>query len=160
MLNAVCGNKHIPVTSETIGAKEALDVNVAGGSISIGAAPSPTAANAYTWSYKSSALEKSGVARNAPALLSQAFGYINSTETTGTYYFQIYDSATVPADGATAVFEVAFDHTNGITTSPINLDVIQGKYYFANGISWAISSTAFTKTLTTNSKANFTLLGY
>lgn len=131
-----------------------------GGGVVISPALPVASTSGYTWKYKSSALEKSGVARNAPALLSQAFGYINSTETTGTYYFQIYDSATVPADGATAVFEVAFDHTNGITTSPINLDVIQGKYYFTNGISWAISSTAFTKTLTTNSKANFTLLGY
>lgn len=159
MLNAVCGNKHIPVTSETIGAKEALDVNVAGGSISIGAAPSPTAANAYTWRYKSSALERKGIARAAAALFSQAWGYIDASEATGTYYFQIYNSTTVPADGTAAVIEIPVPHTTG-TITQFFVNAEQGRVYFSTGVSWSFSSTAFTKTEIATNKANVIVFGY
>jgi hypothetical protein len=163
MLNAVCGNKHIPVTSETIGAKEALDVNVAGGSISIGAAPSPTAANAYTWRYKSSAQEHKGIARAEAALFAQAYGNIDKSEASAVgsavYYLQFYNSTTVPADGATADLELAIEHTNGITTT-FNISAEMGRVYFSTGISWSLSSTQFTKTEIATNKAAITILGY
>lgn len=159
MLNAVCGDKHIPVTSETIGAKEALDVNVAGGSISTGAAPTPTAANAYTWRYKSSALERKGIARAVTALFNQAWGYIDSSEATGTYYFQIYNSTTVPADGTAAVIEIPVPHTTG-TITQFFMNAEQGRVYFSTGVSWSFSSTAFTKTEIATNKANVTVFGY
>lgn len=121
--------------------------------------PTPTAANAYTWRYKSSALERKGIARVVAALFSQAWGYIDASEVTGIYYFQIYNSTTVPADGTAAIIEIPVPHTTG-TITQFFINAEQGRVYFSTGVSWSFSSTAFIKTEIATNKANVIVFGY
>ena len=95
------------------------------------------------------ALEASSVSRATPGYLVTAFGRIDSTAATATYYLQFYDSATVPADGAVTFLTapIKIQHTI-LTDSTIDLDLRREYIAANNGVSWAISSTEFTKTVT------------
>lgn len=84
--------------------------------------------------YKSNAVVTTG-----NALLHDCSGY-NSGSTT---FIQLYNSATVPANGVAAEMEVV---VAGQANFSFNIPESKGRL-FNNGISWADSSTSPTKTL-------------
>ena len=97
---------------------------------------------------QSAALENDSASKASAGYLVTAFGRIDSTAATDDYYVQFYDSATVPADG-TVTFLLApirIAHTTG-TSSTVDLDLKREYIYASAGISWAISTTEFTKTV-------------
>lgn len=95
--------------------------------------------------YRSSALEGSGVVRNSAGVLLSCKGRLSRQASDGNYFLQVYDSATVPANGpVTLLFSVALEHISGFSTE-INVEYPRGKAA-ANGISFCLSSTEFEKT--------------
>lgn len=97
---------------------------------------------------KSAALEDSGIIKAAAGTLYGLSGRIDSTAPSATYYLQILDSATLPADGAVTHL-----------IAPIKIVVVTGTDYIfdldftpngiaaAAGIVVCLSSTEFTKTI-------------
>lgn len=100
------------------------------------------------------ALSTSQVVKASEGLLRLFSGRLDSTAPSATYYFQVYNSATVPVDGALSlntanlllVAPTKIVHTSG-TDNSILLDFTDALMYASSGISWALSSTEFTKTL-------------
>ncbi len=97
---------------------------------------------------RSAALEASSITKNAPGRLRQIYGRLDSTAPTGTYYFQILNASSVPADGAVSqlVTPLKIYHVNG-TDTMFNLDFTECCIYASTGLVWCLSSTEFTKTL-------------
>lgn len=103
----------------------------------------------------STALEASHVLKAAPGRFYYARVEIDSTATTGTYYVQLINSATLPADGAVTLLiaPIKVHHTNG-TTSAVEID--RGLYgvYASAGIVVTVSTTQYTKTIITSNWMN------
>lgn len=107
-------------------------------------------------SHFTTALAKSAIARTSLGDFFKMFGRIDATAASGTYYLQIFDSATLPADGTSVasciMSPIKFVHTNG-TDTPFDIDLINGQtnsrngVAFANGLTWCFSTTEFTKTI-------------
>lgn len=96
---------------------------------------------------QSTALEASSISKASAGNFYQAFGVIDSTATTDTYYVQILDSATLPADGAVThlVTPVPVEHTNG-TESTFNIQP-ELPVAASSGIVIVLSTTLVTKTI-------------
>lgn len=87
----------------------------------------------------SAAAEASSVIKAGPGSL---YGFIVHNANGGTRWFQIYDSTTVPADGAVPKVSVAIPSG---TTVVVNMPF--ERRWFATGMAWALSSTVATKTI-------------
>ncbi|OFY95245.1 MAG: hypothetical protein A2309_02950 [Bacteroidetes bacterium RIFOXYB2_FULL_35_7] len=100
----------------------------------------PQSNNTYalTWD-NSSAAETSSVSKNAAGTLYYALFYNGNG---ATRYFQVFNSATVPADGVVPVITIPV--TTGQT---LVLDFSNFGMYFSTGISWCNSTTGGTKTI-------------
>lgn len=111
----------------------------------------PTAVSTYAFSKDvSSALEASSISKNATGNFHGAFGVIDKSATTGLYYIQILDSASLPADGAVThlVTPLPVSHVNG-TDSSFDFGVLfaLNPANAANGIVIVLSTTMVTKTI-------------
>jgi hypothetical protein len=95
----------------------------------------------------SAALETSHILKAAPGRLYKARVELDSTATSGVYYIQALNSATLPADGAVThlVAPMKVHHTYGMT-DVIDMDFPYGVYASA-GIVVVLSSTQYTKTI-------------
>lgn len=112
----------------------------------------PLAVGTYAWdSDSSSTLEASSVTKASAGNIRLFSGYIDSATPSGIYYLQFFNSTSVPADttaiAANFIAPCAIYHTTGTITT-INLDFTDNCKYFSTGLAWNLSSTAFTKTLT------------
>lgn len=96
-----------------------------------------------------SALAASSIVKASVGTLRLFSGRVDSTATTATYYLQFYNSATLPADGTVSFLcaPTKIQHVSG-TDNPINLDFTSNCIYASTGIVWGLSSTEFTKTIT------------
>ena len=97
-----------------------------------------SADGAPSWDDSATA-EASSVIKAGPGSL---YGFIVHNANGGTRWFQIYDSTTVPADGAVPKVSVAIPAG---TTVVVNMPF--ERRWFATGMSWALSSTVATKTI-------------
>lgn len=112
----------------------------------------PLASSSYAWSVDlSSALEASSVTKASAGNLKYFSGRINATAPTGTYYLQILNASSVPADGAVThlVTPIKLQHLN-LTDTPIVIELPDNGVYASTGIVWCLSSTEFTKTISSN----------
>jgi hypothetical protein len=98
--------------------------------------------------YASAALEASGVVKASAGSLRLFSGRIDSTAASGTYYVQMLNAASLPANGAVTMLcaPTKLIHTTGSDT-PINLDFTDNMIAASTGIVFCLSSTEFTKTI-------------
>jgi len=109
----------------------------------------PLAVSTYAWAVdKSAALEASSIAKASAGVVRLISGRIDSTLASGTYYIQVLNSATLPADGAVTylVAPTKLVHTTG-TDTVFNLDFTMNGVYASAGIVVCISSAEFTKVI-------------
>jgi len=98
---------------------------------------------------QSAALEASSVAKASAGRFLGLLGRIDSTAGSGTYYIQVLNASSLPADGAVTHLKAPkkIQHTTG-TDSDFEIDVNDvGGIYASTGIVWCISTTEFTKTI-------------
>lgn len=115
----------------------------------IATANKPLTVNTYTWSVDfSSALEASSVIKASAGTLRSIFGRIDSTHATATYYFQVLNAASVPADGAVThlIAPRKIAHVNGTNTN-FEIDLTDSCIHGSTGLVWCLSTTEFTKTI-------------
>ena len=126
-------------TSDTDGDYECLQVS--GGRLWV-SQPTPFSTDI------SAALEASSVSKNSAGIFYGIFGRIDSTAASATYYLQILNAASVPADGAVTflINPRKYVHTTGTDTN-IDIDLRNGGISAGTGIVWCLSSTEFTKTI-------------
>ncbi len=112
--------------------------------------PLANSTNALSY-YQTTSLATNGVIKASAGKIFKISGILVPSDNSGaTHYIQLYNASSVPAD--TAVPKFVYSITAGANTVPIRFE-----YEFANGfgiyndtgITWAISSTLATKTLTT-----------
>lgn len=96
----------------------------------------------------STALEASTVSLAAPGRFYLADGYIDMTAPSGTYYVQVLNSASLPADGAVThlVAPTQIVHSTGQPTY-FSIDRTRFGRYASAGVVICLSSTQFTKTI-------------
>lgn len=95
--------------------------------------------------YLAESLKLSDVVIASPSLFLRCTGRLDKDADTGDHFLQIYDSASVPADGAVTIIHcMKIEHINGYSDE-IHIDYPRGKLA-ASGISYALSSSEFTKT--------------
>ena len=108
----------------------------------------------------SAALENSSVASAVKAYFAGFSGRVDSTAATNTYYLQILNASSLPADGAVTfvVHPEKVVHTNG-TDSLVDIDLTgnHGMRYAGTGLVWCLSSTEFTKTIIAGAMVSGTL---
>lgn len=112
----------------------------------------PQATSSNTWSLDSSAaLEASSVIKNSPGNIRKFSGRIDSTAPTATYYLQLINDTSVPADGAVTLLTapIKIQHTTA-EDSPIILAFPENGLHADTGLVWVLSSTEFTKTISGN----------
>lgn len=110
----------------------------------------PLAVPTYCWSLDASpALEASSVSKATAGVFRSISGRIDSTAGSGTYYIQLINAASLPADGAVTLVmaPLKIAHTTG-TNSNFNLDATVNGVPFSTGLVWCISTTEFSKTIT------------
>lgn len=115
----------------------------------IGIQNKPLAVSTYTWSIDASAaLEASTVTKATAGVLRSVVGRVDSTHATATYYWQVYNAASLPADGAVTLLRapVKIVHTNGTDTN-FSIDCTDNGIFASTGIVMALSTTEFTKTI-------------
>ena len=107
----------------------------------------------------STGLEDSHVASSSAATFKGAYGRIDSTIATATYYILVIDAASLPANGAVAelIRPLKIVHTNG-TDSTFNLNYQNTPQDASNGVVVACSSTEFTLTVTALSAMSIEVL--
>jgi len=120
----------------------------------MGMTSKPLAVSTYTWPINdmSAALEESSITKATPGVLGRlASVAVDSTLGTGTYYFHVVNSATVPADGAVThlIAPIKVAHTTGTTSFISNIDFDPYGIYASAGIVAYLSSTQITKTIVT-----------
>jgi hypothetical protein len=111
----------------------------------------PIVGDSYAWTPDiSAALEASSVAKATSGTIRYFAGRIDSTLATGTYYLQFLNHSSLPADGAVTMLcaPIKVQHTTG-TDSPIVIDFKDSCIYASTGITWCLSTTEFTKTIST-----------
>lgn len=95
----------------------------------------------------SAALEASSLASDLPARAYEFDGAVDSAAATAIYFILILDHSAVPSDGAVTIKDfIIVNHTNGIPT--IFSKTWKGGLPGALGLVWVMSSTQFTKTIT------------
>jgi hypothetical protein len=94
------------------------------------------------------ALAKSLQVATEGAMLAKVAGRIDSTASTATYYIQVLNAASLPADGAVTLLiaPIKIQHTTG-TDSPFDIDLTPDYIKSKNGIFIVCSTTEFTKTI-------------
>lgn len=112
----------------------------------------PLTGSTYTWSSdSSSALEASSIVKASAGTVRLFSGYVDASLASGTYYLQFFNSTSVPADttavAANFIAPCVVKHTNG-TPTPINIDFTANCLSYGTGLVWCLSTTAFTKTIT------------
>lgn len=115
----------------------------------LGTQNKPVAVSTYAWSIdRSTALEASSISKAAAGVVRAVDGRIDSTAATGTYYIQLLNSATLPADGAvtTLVAPKKIQHTTGTDTN-FSIDCTMNGVYASAGIVIVLSTTEYTKTI-------------
>lgn len=120
-------------------------------------AKKPVPTNDYTWShYISSALEKSAIVSADPACIRRIYCRIDASYATDDVWLQVYNSATLPADGAVTHLCLPRKkiHTM-VSDTVIEIDFGEQGRYASNGIVVALSTTEFTKTLVGSSVVSF-----
>jgi hypothetical protein len=111
--------------------------------------PKPLAVSTYAYSVdQSAALEASSVTKANAGVLYKIDGRIDSVATTGSYFIQFINAASLPADGAVTMLRSPkkLQHTNG-TDSTFSFDFNPGGIYANSGITICLSTTDFTKTI-------------
>lgn len=109
----------------------------------------PLAVPTYAWSVDSStALEDSTVTKASAGTLRKVEGRVDSTHASATYYWQMYNAASLPADGAVTLLcaPKKIVHVTG-TDSNFSIDFTDNCIYASTGIVGALSTTEFTKTI-------------
>lgn len=115
----------------------------------LGTQNKPVAVSTYAWSIdRSTALEASSISKAAAGVVRAVDGRIDSTAATGTYYIQLLNSATLPADGAvtTLIAPKKIQHTTGTDTN-FSIDCTMNGVYSSAGIVIVLSTTEYTKTI-------------
>lgn len=98
--------------------------------------------------FMSPTLQISAVVKAAPGTLLSCNGRLDGQANTGQYFLQFYDSATVPSDGPVTILRCeTIEHIQNYSTA-IDFEYLRGKTA-SSGISFALSTTEFTKTLAT-----------
>ena len=100
--------------------------------------------------YCPKALAKSGVIKASAGNLIHVLGFFEpGTSITGEIYFQFFNSATVPANGATPDFicPTVFNYANNSGDLSFDFDFLPTGYWNSAGISWSLSTTLATKTI-------------
>jgi hypothetical protein len=114
----------------------------------------PNNSQRYTYNYYCpKALAKSGVIKAAPGTLAHCLGLFEpGTSISGEVYFQFFNSASVPANGATPDFicPTVFDYSNNSADIAFDFDFLPTGLWFTTGISWSLSTTLATKTIPTD----------
>ena len=109
----------------------------------------PLAVTTYAWSVdRSTALEASSVTKASAGVIRSMAGRIDSSQVTGTYYIQVLNASSLPADGAVTTLSapLKIQHTAG-TDSNFEMDFTQNGIYASTGLVWCLSTSEFTKTL-------------
>ncbi len=117
----------------------------------LGVVPKLDATSTYAYSTDvSAALEASSLIKVSAGKFLYGRWTIDTTLATGTYYLQLINAASVPADGAITTFfdPIAFIHTTAFFTV-ITIEALENGIFGSAGLVWCISSTRFTKTLGT-----------
>jgi hypothetical protein len=114
----------------------------------IATANKPLAVSTYCWSVgRSSALEASRIIKNSAGTIRSASIRLDETAGTGTFFIQLIDSATLPADGAVTILDCQKrKHVTG-TDDYIVFDFSDNCIAFSAGLVVVLSSTEFTKTI-------------
>lgn len=115
----------------------------------------PVAVATYAWTTAfTTALATNLIAKAAAGVLRKLFVRVDSTATTGTYYVQLFNSATLPADttgtGSMLVAPKRVALTSG-TEQYLELDYTDAGIAFTAGLVVVLSTTEFTKTIVTSS---------
>lgn len=107
------------------------------------------------------ALTTSFVVKNSPGTLRSCSGRIDKTQTTGDFYFQLFNTAVMTAEGTGVASmlcdPLAIQHVNG-THSRFSLDFSEDCIAFTTGLCAVLSTTENTKTATTSSVMRATFL--
>lgn len=109
----------------------------------------PLASPTYTWSVaKSSALQASNVIKGSAGTIRSIAGRIDSTAPTGTYYLQLFNNSSLPADGAGTLLTapMKIQVTNGVDAN-FSMDFTMNGVHGATGLVLVLSTTEFTKTI-------------
>ena len=94
----------------------------------------------------STALEASRIIKASAGTLRALTVRLDSTAGSATFYVQLYNSATLPADGAARLAGMKVVHTSG-TDDRLVFDFAEHGIRFSAGIVVALSTTPFTKTI-------------
>jgi hypothetical protein len=118
----------------------------------IGTQNVPLAISSYTWSTSfTSAITSSLLIKAAPGVLRSLSARIDQTAETRNYYLQLFDAASMPAEGTTTtsmlVAPYKVQHVTG-SDAFVTADFTQNGIYASVGIMAILSSTEFTKTIT------------
>jgi hypothetical protein len=111
--------------------------------------PKPTATNAGVLTQDiSAALEASTASKASAGVCYEAFGRIDSTAATGTYYVLAINAASLPANGAVTLLRhpIKIQHIGGID-SEFDFKIPEFGFYATTGFVFALSSTEFTLTV-------------
>jgi hypothetical protein len=109
----------------------------------------PLAVNTYCWTgVMSAALEASHILKASPGCIRSLSVRLDSTAASATYYIQILNSATLPAEGAVTHIRTPYkvQHVVGLDDI-IELDFTDNGFYGSAGIVVVLSTTEFTKTI-------------
>lgn len=109
----------------------------------------PLATSAGAWSVdQSSALEASTVTKASAGVIRSLSGRVDSTHASGTYYLQVLNASSLPADGAVTFLRTPLKivHTSG-TNSNFSIDFTMNGVFASTGIVVCLSTTEFTKTI-------------
>jgi len=101
----------------------------------------------------STAFESSSVIKSSPGRIRKFSGRIDSTAPNGTYYLQLINATSVPADGTitllTAPVKLRHSTTN-VDDTPIILEFPENGLTADFGLVWVLSTTEFNKTISGN----------
>lgn len=122
----------------------------------------PMAVATYAWTAAfTTALATNLIAKNTFGVLRKLFVRVDSTATTGTYYVQVFNSATLPADttgtGTMLVAPKRVALVNG-TEQYLELDYTDAGIGFSAGLVVVLSTTEFTKTIVLSNWLSVTAL--
>lgn len=124
------------------------------GTVSAATLSAPVVASGNALSVdQSSTLESGSLSKASTGKLCVFMGRIDSTATSGTYYLQLLNASSAPPDGAVTMLATPLKviHVNG-ADSIFNYDFLgpdssSACVYASDGIYWDVSSTEFTKTI-------------
>lgn len=111
----------------------------------------------------STALEASSVSKASAGIVCKFYGRIDSTAATATYYVQLMNASSLPANGAVTflVTPIKIQHNTG-TDSYFDIDLTgddaNSCVTASTGIVWDLSSTEFTKTISASNVVSATVL--